>query len=69
MQTCTLYDNQKPPEQQMFVAAAAMYYITGNADYRTQADEYWDESWYSFLFNWNNVPAQVRHSNSLCLSV
>lgn len=61
MQTCTLYENKKSPEPQLFVAAAALYYVTGTAEYKSQADAYFDDSWLTFLYNWNNVPSQVRH--------
>jgi hypothetical protein len=59
VQTCDLYANDKPPQQQLFVAAAALYLLTGNPAYKTDADTYWDDNWRLFLFNWNNVPSQV----------
>lgn len=60
LQTCTLYENLKPSRQHLWVAAAALYYTTGSAFYRAEADYYWDRIFATFLYNWNNVPAQVR---------
>ena len=53
MQPCELYFSEKTPEQRMFAAAAALYWLTGKNSYRKDAD-----SWYKktdaglFYMNW-----------------
>lgn len=59
MQTCELYLNRKAPEQHLFTAAAALYRLTGQQQYRTDADWLFDWSYGSFLYNWNNVFPQA----------
>jgi hypothetical protein len=51
-----LYGSIKSPKQQLFVAAAALAYLTGDGGYRADADSKWLEP-YAFMFfnNWNNV--------------
>ena len=66
MQACLLYQNTKPPRDFLFVAAAALYALTGRAVYRREADSMWPKDpqfsidQQSFLYNWNNVLTQVR---------
>ena len=62
LQTCTLFENLKPPRQQLFTAAAALYFATGLPKYRGEADYLWDAAFATFIYNWNNVAAQVRSS-------
>lgn len=59
MQPCELYFNTKPPEQQLFTAAAALFSLNGRAAYRADADRLLDPGRaFTFLFNWNNVWTQ-----------
>jgi hypothetical protein len=58
LQPCELYQNFKGSSQQLFVAAAALYYTTGTPAYRVDADSYYDAGTFKFWFNWNNVWAQ-----------
>ena len=61
VQPCVLYLNQKPPFQYLFVAASALYALTGDAYYRYDADYFWppeSPDLLTFLYNWNNVVAQ-----------
>lgn len=62
LQTCTLFENLKPPRQQLFTAAAALYFATGLPKYRGEADYLWDAAFATFIYNWNNVAAQVCSS-------
>lgn len=62
LQTCNLYTNGKPPMNQLFVATAALWHSTGDAEYRAAADMWWEEADETFAFNWNNVTPQVRIS-------
>lgn len=61
---CLLYQNQKPPPDFLFVAAAALYSFTGEAAYRFDADALWPRApqfsvdQQTFLYNWNNVLTQ-----------
>eukprot|EP00892_Ulva_mutabilis_P000082 jgi/Ulvmu1/10074/UM006_0021.1 len=58
---CVLYLNSKPPNQYLFVAATALYALTGDAYYRFDADYFWpteSPDLLTFLYNWNNVVAQ-----------
>jgi hypothetical protein len=41
MQPCQLYYNTKPPEQQLFNAAASLWSLTGEARYRKDLDAYY----------------------------
>ena len=53
---CQLYFNTKGPRQQLFTAAAALFSLTGERDFRTAADVYYDSTEaFLFLYNWNNV--------------
>lgn len=58
VQPCKLYSNKKSPKQQLFVAAAALYYLTGDGKYRTDADKWHDPNAFTFYNNWNNVATQ-----------
>ena len=60
LQVCTLYRNEKEAPEYIFVAAAALYSLTGVAAYRTDADSMWPEfaTYQVFLYNWNNVVMQ-----------
>jgi len=61
VQPCVLYLNQKPPFQYLFVAASALYALTGDAYYRYDADYFWppeSPDLLTFLYNWNNVVTQ-----------
>eukprot|EP00892_Ulva_mutabilis_P000083 jgi/Ulvmu1/10075/UM006_0022.1 len=60
---CVLYLNEKPPNQYLFVAAAALYALTGDAYYRGDADSMWPTpeqfpELQTYLYNWNNVITQ-----------
>lgn len=73
VQPCELYYNQKPPNQYLFVASAALYALTGDAYYRGDADSMWPapETFpilQTYLYNWNNVITQVR-TRPLCPSI
>jgi hypothetical protein len=61
MHPCKLYLNRKSPAQQLFMAAAALYWLTGDVAYRKDADTFYGNS-NPFLFynNWNNVVTQAR---------
>eukprot|EP00892_Ulva_mutabilis_P000079 jgi/Ulvmu1/10071/UM006_0018.1 len=59
--SCDLYRNTLDPRFFLFAGAAAMYSLTGRADYRADADMFFPEaeaSYRMFLYNWNNVVAQ-----------
>ena len=63
VQTCTLYRNSKPAPEFLFVAAAALYALTGDASYRADADSMFPTGpqsveQQSYLYNWNNVLTQ-----------
>eukprot|EP00892_Ulva_mutabilis_P000075 jgi/Ulvmu1/10068/UM006_0015.1 len=60
---CTLYRNEKDAPEFLFLAAAALYALTGNADYRADADTMFPTGPQSveqqtFLYNWNNIVTQ-----------
>jgi hypothetical protein len=56
VQPCELYGSIKSPKQQLFVAAAALAYLTGDNGYRADADSKWLEPYaFTFFYNWNNV--------------
>jgi hypothetical protein len=60
-QPCQLYYNEKGPRQQLFSAAAALFVLTGSWSYRYDADGFYNTAEaFNFLYNWNNVYAQVR---------
>lgn len=67
MQTCELYMSIKPPRQHLFVAAASLYFATGVPQFRAEADYYWDVDFATFIYNWNNVAAQVLPPLALAL--
>lgn len=78
VQPCGLYLNEKPPTQNLFAAAAALYALTGSAYYRGDADSLWPSpedfpELLMYLYNWNNVVPQVRrpdHSRAvMCRTV
>ena len=63
LQVCTLYRNEKDAPEFLFLAAASLYALTGNAAYRADADKMWPTGPQSveqqtFLYNWNNVLIQ-----------
>lgn len=58
LQPCELYYNPKPPDQQLFTAAASLFSLTGNAQFRAEADKLWDPKAFLFFNNWNNVWSQ-----------
>ena len=61
VQPCELYRNDKPAEQQVFAAAAALFALTGDAKYRATADRLIaaaGSSAFTFFNSWNNVWAQ-----------
>jgi hypothetical protein len=58
VQTCALYPNGKPPNEQMFVANAALWYSTGSPAYHQAADKWYQDS-DDFAPSWNNVGPQV----------
>ena len=59
LQPCILYKNDlKGPEQDLFTAAAALFQLTGDVEYRSDADtKWWDPTGGidSVYYNWNNV--------------
>ena len=59
LQPCILYKNDlKGPEQDLFTAAAALFQLTGDVEYRNDADtKWWDPTGGidSVYYNWNNV--------------
>jgi hypothetical protein len=55
LQPCTLYNNPKDPQQQLFLAAAALYMLTEESNYRDEADYFFDPTASLFHTNWNNV--------------
>ena len=71
MQTCVLYPNTKNAQQHLFVAAAALQYVTTGsaaeaAQFRADADSFWSDTFEPFFFNWNNVAPQVRLTYHFC---
>lgn len=61
VQSCSLYRNEKDAPEFLFVAAAALFSLTGDAAYRADADRMWNDVWAQyqvFLYNWNNVVTQ-----------
>lgn len=58
MQPCELYHNTDPPDQQLFTAAAALFSLTGEAEYRRDADSFLSEDCMIVISNWNNVWGQ-----------
>lgn len=58
MQPCALYANSKNAKQNLFTAAAALYLLTQDLNYRIEADEFFDWAYGSYLYNWNNVALQ-----------
>jgi hypothetical protein len=55
VQPCTLYHNPKSPRQHLFLAAAALFLLTGTRGFRMEADFYFDPHASLFHTNWNNV--------------
>lgn len=61
MQPCQLYFNRDPPQQQLFTAAAALFALTGDSEFRHDADTFWlapdspDTDFNLLISNWNNV--------------
>eukprot|EP00892_Ulva_mutabilis_P000074 jgi/Ulvmu1/10067/UM006_0014.1 len=56
-----LYRNEKDAREFLFVAAAALYTLTGDPGYRADVDALWQDGWAKcqlFLNNWNNVITQ-----------
>lgn len=64
MQPCLLYPNNEPPQENLFVANAALWVATGDPSYRAQADSWFEQSqndnFAMFLYSWNNAVPQVR---------
>lgn len=62
MQPCNLYYNPRSPLQHLFVAAAALFSLTGEAQFRVEADQWYDqageEETFLFFNSWNAVWAQ-----------
>jgi hypothetical protein len=58
LQPCELYANTKNAKQNLFAAAASLFLLTEDINYRIEADEFFDWSYGSFLYNWNNVAQQ-----------
>ena len=57
MQPCTLYGSTFGPQRHLFTATAALYQLTGDASYRTDADTmYWnpEDVMLTKLYNWDN---------------
>ena len=60
MQPCKLYGSKKPLEMRLFVAAAALYWLTGKAEYRTAADQYFANTNKDlYTGNWDNTVIQA----------
>jgi hypothetical protein len=57
VQPCELYPNSKEAKQQLFAAAAALYYLTGDTKYRRDVDKWWQTE-ELFKNNWNSVYPQ-----------
>ena len=55
VQPCRLYDNPKDARQHLFLAAAALYLVSGDYNFRREADFFFDDSTSLFHTNWNNV--------------
>jgi hypothetical protein len=55
VQPCALYENKKSPRQQLFLAASALYLLTGDPHFREEADHYFDPMGDLFHINWNSV--------------
>jgi hypothetical protein len=64
LQTCILYTNRKAPDEHLFTAAAALYRLTEEQKYRTDADWLFDYAYGTYLFNWNNIFPQARSRTS-----
>lgn len=60
VQPCELYYTKKTAIQRLFVAAAALYWFTGDASWRIAADNWYAETADKSLFysNWDNTVAQ-----------
>lgn len=58
VQPCILYANSKNAKQNLFAAASALFLLTEDANYRREADEFFDWTYGSYLYNWNNVAQQ-----------
>jgi hypothetical protein len=64
LQPCTLYDNTKPPEQQLFTAAAALWSLTGDMQYRIDADSFLKKSdVFVFFGNWCAIASGMVSSD------
>ena len=55
MQPCQLYSNPKTARQHLFLAAAALYILTGSDGFKQESDFYFDPNASLFHTNWNNV--------------
>jgi hypothetical protein len=55
LQPCALYHNKKSARQQLFLAASALYVLTGESHFREEADQYFDPRADLFHINWNSV--------------
>lgn len=56
MQPCELYFNGKSPLQQLFGGAAGLFTLTGEAQYRIDADNWYEaagDEAFLFFNNWN----------------
>lgn len=58
MQPCVLYTNSKNAKENLFSAAAALFLLTQDPYYRIEADQFFEYTYGSYLYNWNNVAQQ-----------
>ena len=58
MQPCVLYTNSKNAKENLFAAASALFLLTGDKQYRIEADQFFDWTYGAYLYNWNNVAQQ-----------
>jgi hypothetical protein len=59
VQPCNLYYTDKAPEQRLFVAAAALYWLTGAAAWRKAADGWFAKTEKGLFYNnWDNAITQ-----------
>ena len=68
MQPCFLYPNRDPPQENLFVANAALWTCTGDQYYHNQADRWYDQGPLDmFLLSWNSVVPQVCFCRVCCV--
>ena len=61
VQPCLLYPNREPPQENLFVANAALWSATGDESFRNEADRWYGDSPKDmFLLSWNSAVPQVR---------